>query len=412
MERRVVITGMGAISPIGNTLEENWASVKAGKCGIDEITCFDTTDHAVKLAGEVKDFDPTKYMDFKEAKRMARFSQLAVAASVQAVEDAKLDLEAIDKERFGVILGSGIGGLGTIEEGTLTLEHKGPKRVNPMFIPMVISNMAAGNVAIRVGAKGICTSVTTACASGTHSIGEAFRQIKFGYQDVMVTGGTESSITPLGVASFNSMTALSKATDKNRASIPFDAERSGFVMGEGAGALVLESLEHALARGAKIYAEVIGYGATCDAHHITTPAPDGEGGARAMKLALKEAGIEGKELSYINAHGTSTKYNDKFETAAIKTVLGEAAYNVPVSSTKSMTGHLLGAAGAVEAIYCAKAIEEDFIPATINYQVKDEECDLDYVPNEGRNAVVNYAMSNSLGFGGHNATIVLAKYND
>ncbi len=412
MEHRVVITGMGAISPIGNTLEENWKNVKAGTCGIDEITCFDTTEQAVKLAGEVKDFDPTQYMDFKEAKRMARFSQFAVASAVQAVEDAKLDLEAIDKERFGVILGSGIGGLGTIEDGTLTLEHKGPKRVNPMFIPMVISNMAAGNVAIRVGAKGICTSVTTACASGTHSIGEAFRQIKFGYQDIMVTGGTESSITPLGVASFNSMTALSKATDKNRASIPFDAERSGFVMGEGAGALVLESLEHAKARGAHIYAEVIGYGATCDAHHITTPAPDGEGGARAMKLALNEAGIEGRELSYINAHGTSTKYNDKYETAAIKTVLGEAAYNVPVSSTKAMTGHLLGAAGAIEAIYCAKAIEDDFIPATINYQVKDEECDLDYVPNEGRNAVVNYAMSNSLGFGGHNATIVLAKYND
>ena len=411
MERRVVITGMGAISPIGNTLEENWANVKAGVCGIDEITCFDTTDHTVKLAGEVKDFDPTLYMDFKEAKRMARFSQLAVAASVQAVNDAKLDLENIDKERFGVILGSGIGGLGTIEDGTLTLEHKGPKRVNPMFIPMVISNMAAGNVAIRVGAKGICTSVTTACASGTHSIGEAFRQIKFGYQDVMVTGGTESSITPLGVASFNSMTALSKATDKNRASIPFDGERSGFVMGEGSGALVLESLDHALARGAKIYAEVIGYGATCDAHHITTPAPDGEGGARAMELAIKEAGIEKSAMSYINAHGTSTKYNDKFETAAIKTVFGEAAYNIPVSSTKSMTGHLLGAAGAVEAIYCAKAIEEDFIPATINYQVADPECDLDYVPNEGRNAVVNYAMSNSLGFGGHNATIVMAKYN-
>ncbi len=412
MEHRVVITGMGAISPIGNTLEENWANVKAGVCGIDEITCFDTTDHAVKLAGEVKDFDPTLYMDFKEAKRMARFSQLAVAASVQAVEDAKLDLEAVDKERFGVILGSGIGGLGVIEEGTLTLEHKGTKRVNPMFIPMVISNMAAGNVAIRVGAKGICTSVTTACASGTHSIGEAFRQIKFGYQDVMITGGTESSITPLGIASFNAMTALSKATDKNRASIPFDAERSGFVMGEGAGALVLESLEHALARGAHIYAEVIGYGATCDAHHITTPAPDGEGGARAMELAIKEAGIEKNKVAYINAHGTSTKYNDKFETAAIKTVFGEDAYKIPVSSTKAMTGHLLGAAGAVEAIYCAKAIEDSFIPATINYQVKDEECDLDYVPNEGRNAEVNYAMSNSLGFGGHNATIVLAKYNN
>ncbi len=410
MEHRVVITGMGAISPIGNTLEENWNSIKAGKCGIDEISSFDTTEQAVKLAGEVKGFEPTQYMEFKEAKRMSRFSQLAVAASVMAVEDAGLDLETVDKERFGVILGSGIGGLGDIEEGTLVLEHKGPKRISPLFIPMVISNMAAGNVAIRVGAKGICTSITTACASGTHSLGEAFRQVKYGYQDVMITGGAESSVTPLGVASFNAMTALSKATDKNRASIPFDAERSGFVMGEGSGVLIIESLEHALSRGAHIYAEIIGYGATCDAHHITTPAPDGEGGARAMELALKEAGIAKKEVSYINAHGTSTKYNDKFETAAIKTVFGEAAYNIPVSSTKSMTGHLLGAAGAVEAIYCAKAIEEDFIPATINLNVADPECDLDYVANEGRNAVVNYAMSNSLGFGGHNATIVLAKY--
>lgn len=412
MEHRVVITGMGALSPIGNTVEENWNSVKAGKCGIDEITSFDTADFAVKLAGELKDYDATKYMDFKESKRMAKFSQYAMAASVMAVEASGLDLEAVDKERFGVMIGSGIGGLGEIEAGTLVLNEKGPRRVNPMFIPMVISNMAAGNVAIRFGAKAICTSIVTACATGSHCIGEAFRQIKFGYTDLMLAGGTESSITPLGVASFTSMTALSKSTDKTRASIPFDAERNGFVMGEGAGVLVLESLEHAKARGAKIYAEVVGYGASCDAYHITTPAPDGEGGARAMKLAIKEAGISENEISYINAHGTSTKYNDKYETAAIKTVFGENAYNIPVSSTKSMTGHLLGAAGAVEAIYCAKAIEEGYIPPTIGLQVKDEECDLDYVPNVGRNAEVKYALSNSLGFGGHNATLVLAKYND
>lgn len=412
MERRVVITGMGAISPIGNSTEECWANVKAGVCGIDEITQFDTENSVVKLAGEVKDFDPTKYMEFKEARRMSRFSQLAIAAATMAVEDAGLNLDEIDKNRFGVILGSGIGGIYEIEKESKVLIEKGPKRVNPMFIPMIISNMAAGNVAIKFGAKAVCTSITTACATGTHSIGDAFRQIKHGYADIMLAGGTEASITPLAVAGFNSMTALNTSTDKNRASIPFDAERKGFVMGEGAGVLVMESLESAKKRGAKILAEVVGYGATCDAYHITSPAPDGEGGARAMALAIEEAGIEKEKVSYINAHGTSTKYNDKFETAAIKTVFGDAAYKIPVSSTKSMTGHLLGAAGAVEAVFCVKAITDSFIPATINYQVADPECDLDIVPNQGRESQVDYAMSNSLGFGGHNATLLFAKYSE
>lgn len=410
MEHRVVITGTGTISPIGNSTEENWKNIKAGVCGIDEITAFDTENFSVKLAGEVKDFEPTLYMDFKEAKRMARFSQFAIAAADMAVKEAGLDLEKVEPTRFGVILGSGIGGITNIETEVKVLEEKGPRRVNPMFIPMIIGNMAAGNVAIRFGAKAACTSVVTACATGTHSIGEAFRQIKHGYADVMISGGTEASITPISVAGFASMTALSKSTDKLRASIPFDAERTGFVMGEGAGVVVLESLEHAKARGAKILAEVVGYGSTCDAYHITSPAPDGEGGARAMELAIEEAGIDKNRISYINAHGTSTKYNDKFETAAIKTVFGDNAKNIPVSSTKSMTGHLLGAAGAVEAVYCVKAIDDSFIPATINYQVEDPECDLDYVPNKGRNAEVKYAMSNSLGFGGHNATLLFAKY--
>ncbi|MBE5940030.1 MAG: beta-ketoacyl-[acyl-carrier-protein] synthase II [Lachnospiraceae bacterium] len=412
MEHRVVITGTGTISPIGNSTEENWKNIKAGVCGIDEITAFDTENFSVKLAGEVKDFEPTLYMDFKEAKRMARFSQFAIAAADMAVKEAGLDLEKVEPTRFGVILGSGIGGITNIETEVKVLEEKGPRRVNPMFIPMIIGNMAAGNVAIRFGAKAACTSVVTACATGTHSIGEAFRQIKHGYADVMISGGTEASITPISVAGFASMTALSKSTDKLRASIPFDAERTGFVMGEGAGVVVLESLEHAKARGAKILAEVVGYGSTCDAYHITSPAPDGEGGARAMALAIEEAQIDKSQVSYINAHGTSTKLNDKFETAAIKKVFGEDAYKIPVSSTKSMTGHLLGAAGAVEAIYCVKAIDDSFIPATIGYKEADPECDLDVVPNEGRNVPVNYAMSNSLGFGGHNATLLFAKYSE
>lgn len=410
MNNRVVITGMGAITPIGNDSNTFWNNIKNGECGVDFITAFDTENFSTKLAAEVKDFNPADYMDFKEAKRMDRFSQLAVAAAKEAVEDSKIDLDSIDAERFGVIVGAGIGGIGTTEAQHSVLVDKGAKRVNPLIIPMIISNMAAGNIAIQFGAKGLCTNVVTACATGTNSIGDAFRSIKHGYADVILAGGTEASITPLSVAGFTSLTALSKSTDPKHASIPFDLNRDGFVMGEGAGIVMLESLEHAQRRGAKIYGEVVGYGSTCDAYHITSPAPDGEGGARAMKLAISEAGIATNEISYINAHGTSTPYNDKFETAAIKTVFGEEAYKVPVSSTKSMTGHLLGAAGAVEAIVCLKAMEEGFIPATVGLTTPDPECDLDYVPNVGRNAELKYTMSNSLGFGGHNATLVFKRW--
>lgn len=412
MDHRVVVTGMGAITPIGNSVEEFFTSVKDGKCGIDFINSFDTENFTVKLAAQVKNFDAKNYMDMKEAKRMDRFSQFAVAASGEAIKDAGLDLEVLDKERFGVIVGSGIGGLENIEKEARTLTEKGPRRVNPLFIPMIITNMAAGNIAIKFGALGVCTNIVTACATGTHSIGEAFRNIKHGYADVILAGGTEASITPLGVAGFSSLTALSTSKDPLRASIPFDKERDGFVMGEGAGILVVEQYEHAVNRGAKIYAEIVGYGATCDAYHITAPAPDGHGGARAMQLAMQEAGITPKEVSYVNAHGTSTPINDKLETLAMKAAFGEDAYHIPVSSTKSMVGHLLGAAGAVEAVVCIKAIEEDFIPATIGYQVPDEECDLDCVPNTGRSAKLTYAMSNSLGFGGHNATLIFKNMED
>ena len=410
MERRVVITGLGAITPVGNNTEEFWKNIKAGKCGIDEITAFDTTNYKVKLAGEVKNYNPEDYFDKRTAKRMDRFSQFAIIATKEAWKDSKLDKEKENMERVGVILGSGIGGLNTMEKDITNLVEKGPDRVSPMFIPMAICNMAAGNVAIELGIKGESISMVTACATGTHCIGESFRMIKNGYQDIVLAGGTEASINPIGVAGFTNIKALSQATDKNRASIPFDKERSGFVMGEGAGVIILEELEHAKARGAKIYAEIVGYGATSDAYHITSPAPGGEGGARAMKVAMEEAGVKPEEITYINAHGTSTHLNDSCETMAIKTALGEAASKVMVSSTKSNTGHLLGAAGGVEAIVCCKAIEDNFVPATINYKVPDEECDLDVVPNEGRNVEVKYAMSNSLGFGGHNATILFKKY--
>ena len=410
MERRVVITGLGAITPVGNNTEEFWKNIKAGKCGIDEITAFDTTNYKVKLAGEVKNYNPEDYFDKRTAKRMDRFSQFAIIAAKGAWEDSKLDKEKENMERVGVILGSGIGGLNTMEKDITNLVEKGPDRVSPMFIPMAICNMAAGNVAIELGIKGESISMVTACATGTHCIGESFRMIKNGYQDIVLAGGTEASINPIGVAGFTNIKALSQATDKNRASIPFDKERSGFVMGEGAGVIILEELEHAKARGAKIYAEIVGYGATSDAYHITSPAPGGEGGARAMKVAMEEAGVKPEEITYINAHGTSTHLNDSCETMAIKTALGESANKVMVSSTKSNTGHLLGAAGGVEAIVCCKAIEDNFVPATINYKVPDEECDLDVVPNEGRNVEVKYAMSNSLGFGGHNATILFKKY--
>lgn len=412
MKNRVVVTGMGAVTPIGNDTVSFWNGIKEGNCGVNEIMAFDPSEYKVNLAAEVKDFKFDEYMDKKTAKRMDRYSQFAMVAAGEAMKDSKLDLESIDAERFGVIVGSGIGGIGTIEEQYEKMLKKGPNRVSPFLIPMIIGNMAAGNIAIKYGAKGICTTIVTACATGTHSIGESFHKIRNGEVDIILSGGAEASITPLSIAGFASLTALSNSTDPLRASIPFDKERDGFVMGEGAGIVVLESLEHALNRGAKIYAEVVGYGATCDAYHMTSPAPGGEGGARAIKLAIKDAGIELNDISYINAHGTSTPYNDKFETAAIKSVFGEAAYNIPVSSTKSMTGHLLGAAGAIEAIICAKALEESFIPATLGYKVADEECDLDYVPNEGRKADIKYALSNSLGFGGHNATIVLKKWSE
>ncbi|ADL53800.1 beta-ketoacyl-ACP synthase II [Clostridium cellulovorans] len=410
MDRRVVITGIGAVTPIGNDVSTFWNNSKNGVCGIDFIKGFDTTDYQVKIAGEVKNFDPTEVMDAKEAKRMDRFSQLAIAATDEALKMSKLDLDAEDRYRVGVIVGSGIGGFSTMGNEFEKLFSKGPKKVSPFFIPMSIINLASGNIAIKYGAKGISNASVTACATGTNSIGDAFRNIKHGYADVMITGGAEAPITGMSVAGFTNLKALNTSNDINKASIPFDKERSGFVMGEGAGILILESLEHAQSRGATILAEVVGYGSTCDAYHMTSPDPEGVGAAKAMELAIKEAGIENNEISYINAHGTSTPYNDKFETIAIKKVFGDNAYNIPVSSTKSMTGHLLGAAGAVESIVCIKALEEGFIPPTIGYNTKDEECDLDYVPNEGRSSELKYALSNSLGFGGHNATLVFKKW--
>ena len=413
MERRVVITGLGALTPIGNNTEEFWNGIKEGKCGIDEIKSFDISNFKVKLAAELKGYNPEDYFDKREAKRLDKFSQYAMIVAREAWKDSGLDKETENMERVGIIIGSGIGGIQTIETEHEKCMTKGPDRVSPMYIPMGISNMATGNVAIDIGAKGESIAMVTACATGTHSIGESFRMIKHGYQDVVLAGGTEAGITPLGIAGFANIKALTKSEDKTRASIPFDKERSGFVMGEGAGVIVLEELEHAKKRGAKIYAEIVGYGATSDAYHITSPAPGGEGGARAMKIAMEEAHVNPEEITYINAHGTSTHLNDSYETQAIKTALGEeVAKRVMVSSTKGHTGHLLGAAGGVEAIVCAKAIEEGFVPATINYKVPDEECDLDVVPNEGRKVEVKYAMSNSLGFGGHNSSILLKKYEE
>lgn len=410
MKRRVVITGMGAVSPIGNTAEEMWQSVREGRCGIGPITHFDTTNHKVKLAGEVKDLDFTPYLDKKELRRMDLFSQYAMVAAIQAWRDSGLDYEKIDPTRFGVDISSGIGGINTIETEYERGREKGFDRVSPFFVPMDISNLAAGNVAIKLGAKGMCTCVVTACAGGSNAIGDAFRMIRDGYQELMLAGGSEAAVTKLAIGGFTSMKALCESDDPTRASIPFDAERSGFVMGEGAGVLMLEEYEHARARGAKIYAEIVGYGATCDAYHITSPAPGGEGGARAMVEAVKDAGIQPEDIDYINAHGTSTSLNDKFETAAVKAAFGDHAYKLAMSSTKSMTGHLLGAAGAIEAIITARALQDGFIPATINYRTPDPECDLDIVPNEGRKAELRYAMSNSLGFGGHNASLVVKKY--
>lgn len=410
--RRVVVTGLGAISPIGNNVNEFWNGIKEGKCGIDDITLFDTTDFKVKLAGEVKNFNLEDYLDKKSSKRLDRFSQFAIIASREALEDSGINQDNTDMTRVGVIVSSGIGGLKTIEDQNRNLVEKGPDRVSPMYIPTGIVNMATGNVAIELGIKGESFAIVTACASSTHSIGEAFRMIRHGYQDAMIVGGTEASITPTGVAGFSNLKTLSQSTDKLRASIPFDKERSGFVMGEGAGVIVLEELEHAKKRNAKIYAELVGYGASSDAYHITSPTPDGEGGARAMVNAIKDANLNPEEVTYINAHGTSTPLNDKCETSAIKLALGEHAKDVMVSSTKGHTGHLLGAAGGVEAIACIKAIEDSFVPATVGYKVADEECDLDIVPNNGRNMEVNVAMSNSLGFGGHNSSVIFKKYED
>lgn len=410
MERRVVVTGMGAVTPIGNSVEEFWNGIKEGKCGIDNITSFDTTNFKVKLAGEVKNLNIEDYMDKRAARRLDRYSQLAMVAAKEVMADSGINESNTDLNKVAIIVGAGIGGLTTIEEQTKILVEKGQDRISPMFIPMAILNMATGNIAIEYGLKGESVAIATACATGTHCIGEGYRLIKHGYQDAALVGGSEASINDLAVGGFTNIKALCQSTDKNRASIPFDKERSGFVMGEGAGLLMLEDLEHAKARGAKIYAEIVGYGASTDAYHITSPAPGGEGGARAMKDAIKDAGIKPEDIDYINAHGTSTHLNDSFETAAIKSALGEAANSVMVSSTKSNTGHLLGAAGAVEAIACIKAIDDSFVPPTINYKVPDEECDLDVVPNVGRNKEIKYAMSNSLGFGGHNSTVIIKKY--
>ena len=406
MERRVVVTGLGAITPIGNTVEEFWKGIKEGKCGIDKITKFDTSDYKVKIAAEVKGYNEDEFFDKRTAKRMDLFSQYAVVVAREAIKDAGITAENTDMTRVATIISTGTGGLGTIEKDNRNLVEKGPDRVSPMYIPMSIVNMAAGNVAIDLGLKGESFCVVTACASGTHSIGEAYRMIKYGYQDAAVAGGTEASITPTGIAGFSNIKALTQAEDVTRASIPFDKERSGFVMGEGAGVLVLEEYEHAKKRNAKIYAEVVGYGATSDAYHITSPSPDGEGAARAMTNAMKEAGINPEQVTYINAHGTSTHLNDLGETLAVKLAFGEAAGKVMMSSTKGNTGHLLGAAGGVEAVACVKAIEDSFVPPTIGYKVPDEECDLDIVPNKGRNQKIAYAMSNSLGFGGHNSSIL------
>jgi len=410
MDKRVVITGLGAITPIGKDVVETWKAIENKECGIDNISLFDTTNFRTKLAAEVKNFNPTDYFDVKQAKRLDRSSQFALIAAREAVKDSNINTENTNYDRVGVYVGSGIGGLRTIQEQCEINLEKTNRRVSPMFIPMSIANMAAGNISIEFGFKGESTCNVTACASSTQSIGEAYRAIKFGYEDVIIAGGTESAICSVGIAGFENMKALCFSEDKTRASIPFDKERSGFVMGEGSAILVLEELEHALNRKAKIYAEVIGYGSTTDAYHITSPCPDGECGAKAMTRAIEDAKIKPEDIDYINAHGTSTHLNDSIETMAIKTALGEASKNIMVSSTKSNTGHLLGAAGAVEAVICTKAIENGIVPPTINYKEKDEECDLDIVPNEIRKKDINIVMSNSLGFGGHNASIILKKW--
>ena len=409
--RRVVITGMGAITPIGNSVEEFWNGIKEGKTGFGPITYFDTADYRCKLAAEVKDFDPAQYMDKKSARRMEQFCQFAVAAAGQAISYAGLDMEQEDPYMVGCSVGSGIGSLQAMEREYDRLKEKGPGRVGPMLVPLMISNMAAGNVSIAYGLKGKSLNVVTACATGTHSIGEAYRTIQYGDADVMIAGGTESSITPIGIAGFSALTALSFSEDPERASIPFDKERNGFVMGEGSAIVVLEELEHAKRRGAKIYAELTGYGCSSDAYHITSPAEDGSGAATAMLNALKDGGVEPEELTYINAHGTSTHHNDLFETRAIKLAFGEHAYDLKINSTKSMVGHLLGAAGAVEFVTCVKEIQEGYIHRTVGLRETEEELDLNYCRDSYKEEVP-YALTNSLGFGGHNASLLLKKYTE
>ncbi|MGM9945923.1 MAG: beta-ketoacyl-ACP synthase II [Lysinibacillus sp.] len=409
-KRRVVVTGVGAVSPLGNTIDDTWAAIKAGTSGVGPLTRVDAEKFSAKVAAEVKDFNIEQYVERKEARKMDRFTQYALAAALMAHKDSGLQVNESNAERIGVWIGSGIGGMETYEQQFLTFQERGARRVSPFFIPMLIPDMASGQVSIYLGAKGPNSCSVTACASGTNSIGDAFKVIERGDADVMVTGGAEAPIVNMAIAGFTANTALTTNTDPATASRPFDKNRDGFVIGEGAGIVILEELEHAKARGAKIYAEVIGYGATGDAHHITAPAPEGEGAARAMQMALDTAGVTPSKVDYINAHGTSTPYNDLFETQAVKTVFGEHAYKLAMSSTKSMTGHLLGAAGGVEAIFTVLALQEGILPPTINLHEPDPACDLDYVPNEARQANIHYAMSNSLGFGGHNASLLFKKY--
>lgn len=410
MEKRVVITGLGTICPIGNTVDEMWNSIKENKCGIDKITAFDTENFKTKVAAEVKNYNDEDYFELKESKRLDRVSKFAVIAAREAYKDAGLTQENTDHNNIGIFIGSGIGGFETMQAQIGNNEIKGNKRVSPMFIPMGIANMPAGNVSIDLGLKGESISHVTACASSTHAIGEAYRTIKHGYEDVIFAGGSEAAICTASIAGFENMKALSSSEDPNRASIPFDKERNGFVMGEGAAVVVLEELEHAKKRGAKIYGEVIGYGASSDAYHITSPDPEADGAIRAMRRAIKDAEIKAEDIEYINAHGTSTHLNDVGETIAVKEVFGNHAQNIKISSTKGNTGHLLGAAGALETIISVKALEEGLVPATINYKVQDEECDLNVVTNENINQDLNIVMSNSLGFGGHNGCIILKKY--
>ena len=401
---------MGTVNPLGHNLADTWQAVKNGVCGIAPITHYDASAQKVHLAAEVKDWDPTSVLDKKEVRHMARYSQLAMASAKEAVADSGLDLESLDRTRCGVIVSSGVGGIAMTESEQMRCSEKGFDRASPFYIPSTIANMGAGLIAIAFGFQGMCTCPVTACAGGSNAVGDAFRHIRDGYAEVMLCGGAEAAVTPLSIGGFTSMRALHVGDDPNRASIPFDAQRSGFVLGEGAAILVLEEYEHAKARGAKVYAEVVGYGSTCDAYHMTAPAPNGEGGARAMAQALADGGVAPQQVGYINAHGTSTPLNDSGETAAIKTVFGDHAYKLAVSSTKSMTGHMLGAAGAVEAIFSALTLKDGFLPATIHYQEPDPACDLDYVPNEGRQAQVEYVLSNSLGFGGHNACVLFKKW--